>query len=104
MLRASAETSNIALDMTAIGQLDRDPGREDAVALLNFASALVERTDGLDAARSEVARVLGPEAVAGAAGSAGNFEMMNRILDATGVPVPQSMHAIAPLIGVDSTV
>ena len=103
MLRASAAASAIDLDLTSIGNPSAKPGREDAEVLLEFTDALINRTDQLDAARARLVEVLGSEAVVPASGSAGNFEMMNRILDAAGIPVPQSMHdAIGPTIGLSS--
>jgi len=100
MLRASSLNSGIDLNMRAIGDPTANPGPADAVILLGFAEALVTRDDaGLVTARTALAEQLGPDAVAPAAGAAGNFEMMNRILDATGVPVPRSMGAMAPELG-----
>lgn len=101
MLRASAQVNRINIDTRAIGDRHRPVGRDDASALLAFTDALVGRTDGLAAARDTVADVLGHDAVAPAAAAAGNFEMMNRILDATGVPVPASMRDVAPFLGLD---
>lgn len=76
------------------------PGRDDAAALVRFADALVgAREDRLAAPRTDLAAVLGTGAVAPAAATAGNFEMMNRILDATGVPVPTRLAAIATELG-----
>ena len=103
MLRASADAAAVSLDLTAIGDSSKDPGREDAKALLAFTDALINRTDGLDAARERVVEVLGHDAVVPASGSAGNFEMMNRVLDAAGIPVPASMKAsVGPMIGVSA--
>ncbi len=100
MLRASADAAGINLDLTSIGDRSRGPGREDAEVLYAFTDALIGRTDDLDAARARVADVLGSDAVAPASGSAGNFEMMNRILDGAGIPVPASMHdSMGPLLG-----
>jgi len=38
-------------------------------------------------ARQSLLETLGPDALVDAAGTIGNFEMMNRIADATGMPV-----------------
>ena len=99
MLRASAEVNQIDIDTRAIGDRRRTAGRDDANALLAFTEALIGRTDDLDSARDSVADVMGSRAVAPAAAAAGNFEMMNRILDATGVPVPASMWELGPYLG-----
>ena len=85
--------------MQSIGT-NADPGRQDARDLLRFADALVTHS-GLSEARTNLANSLGDLAVPLASGAAGNFEMMNRILDATGVPVPRSMAAMASEIGVE---
>ncbi len=103
MLRASADAAAVTLDLAAIGDPSRTPGRRDAEVLLEFTDALIHRTDKLDEARESLAEVLGDRAVAPAAGSAGNFEMMNRILDAAGIPVPTSMRAaVGPMIGLSA--
>ncbi len=99
MLRASAQVNQIDIDPRAIGDRRRAVGRDDAAALLAFTDALVGRTDDLDSARRSVADVMGGRALAPAAAAAGNFEMMNRILDATGVPVPASMWELGPHLG-----
>ena len=53
---------------------------------------------GLDAARSALLRVAGTDATAQAVAVAANFEMMNRVLDATGCPVPARARKLeAPL-------
>jgi hypothetical protein len=43
----------------------------------------------------------GPDAVVRASAVAANFQMMNRLVDATGVPVGASLSAIAPDLGLD---
>jgi hypothetical protein len=45
-------------------------------------------------------RAAGPAAVVRAAAVAGNFQMMNRLVDATGVPVGASMWEIADELGI----
>lgn len=96
MLRESAHTARVALNLTAIGAPGANPGREDAAALLAFTDALVGDWAGrLAAARRHLVAVLGAPAVAPAAATAGNFEMMNRVVDATGVPVPARLAAVA---------
>lgn len=100
MLRASAQSIGVEIDLRAIGDRERHPGRADAVVLLRFTDALVGRTDELDRARAALIEELGPSAVAPAAAAAGNFEMMNRIVDGVGVSVPASMWAMATGLGV----
>lgn len=88
MLRESATAQNLALEVTAVVRDDADPmiplGRElrafaDAIALLD--------TDELEIARSELVAAGGLELTTEAAAICGYFAAMNRLLDATGVPV-----------------
>ena len=99
MLRASAQVAGVGIDMRAIGDRGHHPGRADAAALLRFTDALVGRSTDLDDARAALLGLLGAEAVAPAAAAAGNFEMMNRIVDAVDIPVPASMRATGPDLG-----
>lgn len=104
MLRASAQATGVEIDLRSIGDRNRHPGRDDAAVLLRFTDALVGRTTDLDAVRDAVGELLGPGAVAYAAGAAGNFEMMNRVVDAVGIPVSPSMQAMAAELGLASNV
>lgn len=99
MLRASAQATGVEIDLRSIGDRTRHPGRDDAAVLLRFTDALVGRTTDLEPARRAVGHLLGSEAVAHAAGAAANFEMMNRIVDAVGIPVSPSMQAMAVDLG-----
>ncbi len=99
MLRASAEHTGRPVDLRAVG----DPGTDALVGggleLVAFVDALVGRSRSLDQARTEAAAALGPDGASAIARTVGNFEMMNRLLDATGVAVPVSMGEIAPDLG-----
>jgi hypothetical protein len=102
MLRASAEASNAPLNLMAIPNPSLDPLLPGGRELLAFTTALVARDDQkLEATRSNLAKALGSGAVAAAAGAAGNFQMMNRLLDATGVPQPTD-RSIEAELGLDS--
>ena len=104
MLRASADAASVVLNLRAIGDPTQGSGRDDADALLAFTSALVQRMDDLDEQRLQLIDVLGADAVVPASGSAGNFEMMNRILDGAGIPVPESTRqSIGQLVGLNIT-
>lgn len=103
MLRASADAASVSIDLRSIGDPAANPGRADAEALLRFTDALVKRTADLPAARDHLIDVLGIDAVVPASGSAGNFEMMNRILDGAGIPVSASMRAsVGAMVGLDA--
>ena len=99
MLRASAQVAGVEIDLRSIGDRERHPGRDDAAVLLRFTDALVGRTDELDRARAGLSDTLGHDAVAPAAAVAGNFEMMNRVVDGVGVAVSSSLRSIAPELG-----
>ncbi len=93
MLRASGKQTGRANDLGALVDPMVDPlvpaGRE----LLAFADAAVLRDeDEIHIARDDLAGVVGAEAVVRAAAVAGNFQMMNRLLDGIGVNV--SRHAM----------
>lgn len=94
MLRVSMDRANIAIDLGAIVDPDHATQQVGADEIIKFTRALVGRTTDLNDARRLLVESLGEEATAAVAGSVGNFEMMNRILDATGVPAPGTMAEI----------
>jgi len=94
MLRASFQAAGLHIDLGAIVDEDRSPGPDGAAEILKFTRALVRRTDDLPSARATLRAKLGDAGAAAVAGSVGNFEMMNRILDATGVPTPGTITDI----------
>ena len=100
MLRASAAAFGADFDLHVVGDASVDPQRTDVETLMAFTDALVRRTSGLEDARIGLANELGPHAIAPAAAAAGNFEMMNRIVDGVGVAVSRSLSAIGPELGV----
>lgn len=88
MLRESARAQNQQVNVLAVTRPPLDPllpmGSEliafvDAIALLDF--------DELPQARSDLLSVGGPGAVTRAAAVCANFEGINRVVDAIGVPV-----------------
>lgn len=88
MLRASAEASGVDVDITAVVDSTRDPGVPAGRALLAFADALVlDDPDELAVARRGLLDAVGETGTAKAAAVVGNFEMMNRCLDAIGARV-----------------
>ncbi len=95
MLRASIETTGAEVDLRGVASGDEAeigaiPG---AGALLGLVEAVLpldgEAADpGIaEAARARVRDELGAEALVDAAAVIGNFERMNRIADATGIPL-----------------
>ncbi len=98
MLRASTEATDTQVDLLAIDDADRDPLVEGGAALLAFVTVVVGREAMLlPGGIAAVAQALGSDAVSAAAGAAGNFEMMNRLLDATGVPHPKDLSILVDL-------
>ncbi len=57
--------------------------------------------DVIGVARQELVATVGPITAGAAIGVIANFQMMNRILDATGVPTPPDRVGLADAIGVD---
>ena len=100
MLRASAHTAGIEIDLRSITERAINPNVPAGPQLLDFVDALIQNDLlAIQATRGNLSDVIGPAGAARAALVAGNFEMMNRILDATGVPVPISMGDISTELG-----
>ena len=98
MLRASAVASGWLPDLRAIGDPTIDLGIPAGAPLLAFTDALISE-DGLSEARQRLVTAIGEDGAARAALTAANFQMMNRIVDATGVPVPASMDDVFAKLG-----
>ena len=87
MLRASAQVTSIALDARAITDPTVDPLVPAGRALLAFVDAVLGDDTGSRELRENVLQRVGPTGLVDTAGVIGTFEMMNRIADATGMPV-----------------
>ena len=101
MLRASSQATDAALDLRGVVDVTVDPlvvaGRE----LIAFTDAAVlHDTDEIEAAREALIAVAGNDAAARAASVAGNFSMMNRLLDGIGVGPHPSMLPIGDELGI----
>jgi len=103
MLRASADATDQPIDLRAITDRAPDALLRDGNDLLRFATALVSDHEGLDDARAALTPSGGPSGLVRAAAVAGNFQMMNRLVDATGVPIGASLRAIAADLGLEPT-
>lgn len=101
MLRASAHATDQPIDLRAITDRAPDALLRDGTQLLRFVTALIRDQANLDEERAELASTCGPSGVVRAAAVAGNFQMMNRLVDATGVPIGASLRAIAADLGFD---
>ncbi len=90
MLRESAISFGYDLDLATVG----DPAIPTAIpggnALLDLVDVALGKSDKplLDAQQA-IINTLGPEALVDAAAVLGNFEMMNRVAEGTGIPIPQ---------------
>lgn len=101
MLRASARHLDRDVDLAGIGSVVVEPGLPGARVLGALAEAVVLRDEvERDIAVSRSVAELGAPATSRAIAVAGNFEMMNRLLDAAGVGPPTEMLPIGDLIGV----
>lgn len=102
MLRASADKTNRPHDLTALVTATVDPLLDAGAELLAFADAAVLRDEHeIEVARNELLAAAGSEGVVRAAAVAGNFEMMNRLLDAIGVRVSRHGMALAEQLGLE---
>lgn len=101
MLRASAIASGLSIDLRAIADPTIGLGVPGGASLLAFTDALIDGI-GIDEARARLVAAVGEEGAVRSALTAGNFEMMNRVVDATGVPVPPSMAEVFAAIGVST--
>ena len=102
MLRVSSKRTDRPVDLRAIVDPFADPLLACGAELLAFADAAVLRdAEEMPGAREALRRVAGDEAVVRAAGCAGNFQMMNRLLDAIGVRVNEAGLGLATELGID---
>ncbi len=100
MLRASVRRSGQPVDLTAISNITRDPLLPAGRELRDLTDAAVLRDPfERDVALPALVAAAGEPAAVRAAAVAGNFEMMNRLLDGIGVG-PGDMASIADDLGV----
>jgi hypothetical protein len=87
MLRESALAFEYDLDVRAV----RDPAIPSGVPggklLLRLVDSLLVHSEPPSVLHAEIIEELGAEALVDAASVFGNFQMMNRVADATGIPV-----------------
>ena len=95
LFRASSEMAGTRPDLQAVtAGSDVDPGIDAGVPLLQFADAVIGRDPAaITRAREALVAAVGPTGAVDAAGVVGNFERMNRIADAIGIPQD------APMLG-----
>lgn len=89
LLRVSGETTGTSVDLTAInGEVGTEPGIEHAAELVAFTEAVMGTGDEeLDRARTALRSVLGDEAFVDTCAVIAAFNVVDRIADATGIPL-----------------
>lgn len=100
MLRASSEHGKAAVDLAAVmGRAVGDGGIPHGALLTAFAEAVIGGTnEELAAVRSRVLDVLGSDALVDAAGVCGLFNAIDRVADATGIPLEAEKAAATETI------
>ena len=88
MLRASSLTFDYPLEITAVVDPSVPTGVPGGNLLLRLVDAVLVEAEPLHQIHSEIVEQLGPEALVDAASVFGNFQMMNRVAEASGIPVP----------------
>ena len=93
MLSWSSETTNTLVDVRAVTDPTVDPLIPGGVALLRYADAVVaQSTEEIRTTGETLGGDLGPAGLVDAAAVVGNFQMMNRVADGTGIPVDRGMR------------
>jgi len=106
MLRESALAYSYDIDLAAIADPTIPLGVPGGNALLEFVDAITGvSNEDLSSAQLRVIEELGPEALVDAAAVFGNFAMMNRIAEGTGIPLAPQMEAreedLIAMLGLD---
>lgn len=101
MLRASSQALGHEVAIRGAADATVDPLTPAGRALVAFTDAAVLRdVHEIDGARAELVSAVGPDGAARAASVAGNFELMNRLLDGMGVGPPERAMHLADELGV----
>lgn len=89
LLRASGLTHNSDYDLNAVtGAAEGDAGVPHGRLLVQFAEAVLGADEAaLFRARAELMTALGPKGLVDAAGVVGLFNAIDRVADATGIPL-----------------
>ncbi len=95
MLRVSSQMTGTEVDVTAVNGADRaDAGVEHGARLLAFTEAVM-RGEAATSERERLRAVLSPECVADVAAVIGAFNTVDRIADATGIPLDPIMQTMS---------
>jgi hypothetical protein len=85
LLSWSAQHAATPVDLRGVVDPTVDPLVSTGRALVSFVDAMITRPDG--SVRTSLEAEVGWRGLATAAGVLGNFQMMNSVADATGMPV-----------------
>lgn len=100
MLRASSDHLGQALELRGVADLGVDSKVSAAAEIMAAVDAAVLRDHyEIDDARSALVDRIGEPAAVRVFAIAGNFEMMNRLLDAIGAPVGKGVTGLADEMG-----
>lgn len=101
MLRESSEQEGQGAELRGVTDPEVVLGVDQGETLRSLADALVARDrTGTDAATTQIVEALGETAAVTAIGVVANFQMMNRALDAVGIPSGVDL-ALAGQLGID---
>lgn len=94
MLSSSAIAYGYDLNIAALGNPDLPTGVTGGTQLLQLVDAVVSgEVEGIQSAQTAIIDELNPESLVDAASVFGNFEMMNRVAEGSGIPVaPQAVE------------
>ena len=106
MLSWSSEVNQLPVDIRAVTDGTVDPLLPGGLSLLRLVDAVLARsTPDIKAAGETVAAELGSAGLVDAAAVIGNFQMMNRVADGTGMPTGRGSRirnaALIELLGLD---
>ena len=95
MLRVSGEVTGQPVEMAAVnGPLGRDGGVRHGARLIAFTEAVMgDDPDGIDSERRALRPLVGDEAFVDVAAVIGSFNVVDRIADATGIPLDEALDA-----------
>jgi len=93
LLRVSSQTTGTQVDMAAVnGTVTSESGVRHAAELIAFTEAVMRDDDAVLAETRQALRaVLTPEAFVDACAVIGAFNVVDRIADATGIPLDDAM-------------
>jgi alkylhydroperoxidase family enzyme len=91
----SSQTIGTEADLAAVnGVVHADAGVEHGAGLLAFTEAVMRR-EPASVERARLQAVLSPESFVDVAAVIGAFNVVDRIADATGIPLDPVMHAMS---------